>query len=88
VNWTTRLSGLLGYSRIESHFFPSLNLYDLRIMDNDFHRSETQVSQRLRDRLFDRAYERLFHDDLRFPFLHVPNSGTWRINSYNSGRHC
>jgi len=53
----------------DAHFFFALNLHDLRIMDNDFHRPKTQISEGLRNSLFDGVDNGAFHDDL--PFLSV-----------------
>lgn len=57
----------LGWS-IESHFFPALDLYDFRIMDDDFHRTETQLFQRLLNGLFYAVKRIVLHDGLS-PFV-------------------
>ena len=57
--------GLLGQS-INSHFFPALDLNDLRIVDNNFHGPETQISQRLLDALFYAVQVVVLHDEPSF----------------------
>src|SRR5262245_49366771 len=53
----------LGQS-IESHFFSALDLYDFRIMDDNFHGTETQLFQRLLNGLFYAVKRIVFHDGL------------------------
>ena len=76
----------------DAHFFSALNLHDLRVVDDNFHRPEAQILKRLKNGLFYATVEVIvLHVDPSLSCLDynfkIAFAMSESCNSYNSGRH-